>query len=315
MLGNQLFAAVTQGLTCRPHHIAALLPEGILESPTVETPTSYVSPMTDESQVVEIYTDGACSGNPGPGGWGAVLSYGRHERELSGGESLETTNNRMELTAPIQALRTLTRPCVVRIYTDSAYVRDGITKWLPRWKDNDWRTSTNEPVKNADLWEQLESAMEPHEVNWHWVKGHAGIAGNERADRLAADGLRRVLLESAVAPSRSSNRSPVSTGADADQTDTEATVCVHDMPLAWCALCKAPPASVLPYGYRTGEGNAYHNDRHCNWLHRGQRRAERQGKNTHEVVRIAWNAADPGELQPCEFCCTREWMKRHGHVL
>jgi ribonuclease HI len=139
---------------------------------------------------VDIYTDGACSGNPGPGGWGAVLRYGRHERELYGGEPGTTTNNRMELMAAIQALETLSRPSVVRIYTDSSYVRDGIMKWLPRWKNNGWQTSTRAPVKNADLWRRLDEAISRHEVQWHWVKGHAGDPGNERADRLAVRGAR-----------------------------------------------------------------------------------------------------------------------------
>jgi ribonuclease HI len=140
-------------------------------------------------QVVEIYTDGACSGNPGPGGWGAVLRYGKHERELYGGEPTATTNNRMELTAPIRALESLTRPSVVHMYTDSTYVRNGITQWMANWKRNGWQTTAKQPVKNADLWQQLESAAEPHEVEWHWVKGHAGHPDNERADQLAVRGV------------------------------------------------------------------------------------------------------------------------------
>jgi len=143
--------------------------------------------VADET-AVEIFTDGACSGNPGPGGWGAVLRYGRHERELYGGESEKTTNNRMELMAPIRALETLTRPSTVQVYTDSTYVRNGVMSWLPRWKDNGWRTSNREPVKNADLWRRLDEAMAPHQVEWHWVKGHAGHPENERADRLAVKG-------------------------------------------------------------------------------------------------------------------------------
>ena len=139
--------------------------------------------------VVEIFTDGACSGNPGPGGWGALLRYGAHEKELCGGEPSGTTNNRMELMAPISALESLTRPAVVHLYTDSTYVRDGITKWLPRWKDNGWLTAARQPVKNADLWRRLAEAAGRHEVQWHWVKGHAGHPENERADRLAAAGM------------------------------------------------------------------------------------------------------------------------------
>lgn len=139
--------------------------------------------------VVDIYTDGACIPNPGPGGWGAVLRYGEHEKEIRGGSAEPTTNNRMELTAPISALESLTRPTVVRVHTDSTYVRNGITLWVPRWKRNGWLTSDKQPVKNADLWHRLDAAASVHEVEWHWVKGHAGHPENERADRLAAAGL------------------------------------------------------------------------------------------------------------------------------
>lgn len=138
---------------------------------------------------VEIYTDGACSGNPGPGGWGAVLRYGGVEKELCGGEATPTTNNRMELTAPIRALESLTRPVVVHLYTDSSYVRNGITAWVPRWKRNGWQTADRQPVKNVDLWQALDALVARHQVEWHWVKGHNGHPENERADRLAARGL------------------------------------------------------------------------------------------------------------------------------
>ncbi|WP_193188566.1 ribonuclease HI [Nisaea sediminum] len=136
------------------------------------------------SKRVEIFTDGACSGNPGPGGWGAILRYGEAEKELSGGEK-ETTNNRMELMAAITALETLTRPMHVDLYTDSTYVRDGITKWIHGWKKRDWRTADKKPVKNVELWQRLEAACGRHEIDWHWVKGHAGHPENERADELA----------------------------------------------------------------------------------------------------------------------------------
>ncbi|MBO0873877.1 MAG: ribonuclease HI, partial [Pseudonocardia sp.] len=139
--------------------------------------------------------DGACSGNPGPGGWGAVLRYGRHEKELYGGESGMTTNNRMELTAPIRALEGLKRPSVVHIYTDSTYVRNGVMQWLSRWKGNGWKTRANEPVKNADLWQRLDAASSAHRVEWHWVKGHAGHPDNERADQLAVRGAQEAALE------------------------------------------------------------------------------------------------------------------------
>ncbi|MCB9928430.1 MAG: ribonuclease HI [Alphaproteobacteria bacterium] len=137
-----------------------------------------------EGKVVEIFTDGACSGNPGPGGWGALLRYGGHEKELAGSEA-ETTNNRMELMAVIAALEALKRPSPVRLVTDSAYVKNGITQWLPRWKANGWRTAGKKPVKNQDLWERLDRAAAAHRIAWEWVKGHAGHAENERADELA----------------------------------------------------------------------------------------------------------------------------------
>jgi ribonuclease HI len=139
-----------------------------------------------------IYTDGACSGNPGPGGWGAVLRYGDVVKELHGGERA-TTNNRMELMAAISALEALKRPVPVQLYTDSKYVLDGITKWLPGWQRKGWKTASKQPVKNVDLWQRLVAAMESHEISWHWVKGHAGIAGNERADELARLGIEEVV--------------------------------------------------------------------------------------------------------------------------
>jgi ribonuclease HI len=133
---------------------------------------------------VEIYTDGACKGNPGPGGWGAVLRFGAHVKELHGGEA-GTTNNRMELTAVIRALEALRRPCRVRLHTDSQYVQKGITVWIFDWKRRGWRTADKKPVKNADLWKRLDELVLPHEIEWIWVKGHAGDVGNERADALA----------------------------------------------------------------------------------------------------------------------------------
>ena len=136
---------------------------------------------------VEIYTDGACSGNPGAGGWGAILRYGQVEKELSGGE-VETTNNRMELTAVIEALKALKKPCNIVLYTDSRYVMDGVNEWMPNWKVNGWRTSNKKtPVKNIDLWQLLESFIEIHKIKWVWVKGHNGHPENERVDKLARD--------------------------------------------------------------------------------------------------------------------------------
>ncbi len=137
---------------------------------------------------VEIFTDGACSGNPGPGGWGAVLRFNGVEKQLSGGEA-ETTNNRMELTAAINALNALKEPCKVDLYTDSVYVRDGINGWIHGWKRNGWRTAGKKPVKNAELWQALDEARQRHDVTWHWIKGHAGHPENERADELARAGL------------------------------------------------------------------------------------------------------------------------------
>jgi ribonuclease HI len=137
-----------------------------------------------DAERIEIYTDGACRGNPGPGGWAATLQLGAHFRELSGAEPA-TTNNRMELTAVIEALAALKRESAVRLYTDSEYVRRGITEWLKAWKARDWRTADKKPVKNRDLWERLDTLAARHDIEWHWVKGHSGVPGNERVDRLA----------------------------------------------------------------------------------------------------------------------------------
>ena len=147
-----------------------------------------MSQTRDDSDHVEIFTDGACSGNPGPGGWGAILRWKGHEKEICGGES-ETTNNRMELTSVIEALKTLRRPMVVDVYTDSTYVQKGMTEWLQGWKRKQWKTADNKPVKNADLWQLLDVQASRHEVRWHWVKGHAGHPDNERADFLARSGI------------------------------------------------------------------------------------------------------------------------------
>lgn len=139
-------------------------------------------------QVVDIYTDGACRGNPGPGGWGVLLIFDSTEKELFGGE-LDTTNNRMEMMAAIQALEALTRPCQVKLTTDSVYVKKGITEWLTQWKARGWRTASKKPVKNTDLWQRLDKAASNHEVSWHWVKGHSGHTENERVDALANRGI------------------------------------------------------------------------------------------------------------------------------
>jgi ribonuclease HI len=147
---------------------------------------------------VSIWTDGACSGNPGPGGWGAILRYGGHEKALCGGEA-PTTNNRMELTAAIAALEALSRPCRVELHTDSQYLRGGVTAWMQNWKRNGWRTADRKPVKNEDLWRRLDEAVARHEVDWRWVKGHAGEEMNERADALARKGMAPFLAAKAEA--------------------------------------------------------------------------------------------------------------------
>ena len=148
---------------------------------------------------IDIFTDGACSGNPGPGGWGAVLRYGEKERELSGGEAM-TTNNRMELMAAIEALKALKEPCMVELYTDSVYLKDGIGKWIYGWKKNGWKTAAKKPVKNVELWQALEEQRNRHKVTLHWVKGHAGHEENERADELAREGMAPYKKRQATAP-------------------------------------------------------------------------------------------------------------------
>ena len=142
------------------------------------------------ADIVEIFTDGACSGNPGPGGWAALLRYRGHEKELAGGEP-DTTNNRMELMGVIAALEALKRPSPVRLVTDSAYVKNGVNQWMPRWKANGWRTADKKPVKNQDLWERLDGALGDHSIEWRWVKGHAGHEENERVDTLARSQVRK----------------------------------------------------------------------------------------------------------------------------
>jgi ribonuclease HI len=144
-----------------------------------------------DTQRVRAFTDGACSGNPGPGGWGAILQFGDHEKELQGGEP-HTTNNRMELMAAIAAIEALKRRCAIDLHTDSKYVHDGISKWIRGWKRNGWKTADKKPVKNMDLWQRLDAAVAQHDVHWHWVKGHAGHELNERADRLAVEAIAKM---------------------------------------------------------------------------------------------------------------------------
>ena len=148
-------------------------------------------------KIVEIFTDGACSGNPGPGGWGAVLRYGEVEKEMSGGEPA-TTNNRMEMMAAIMAIEAVKRPCEIHLHTDSEYLRNGIMTWIHSWKARGWKTADKKPVKNVDLWQRLERAIETHDVHWHWVKGHSGHIENERADELARLAIRQMKDASSI---------------------------------------------------------------------------------------------------------------------
>ena len=162
------------------------------KKPAAAPKPAAAAPTPARPGVVDVFTDGGCSGNPGPGGWGAILRFGATERELSGGEA-DTTNNRMELTAAIAALEALKRPCVVALHTDSQYLRDGVTKWMFGWKKNGWKTADKKPVKNQDLWERLDAALKRHEIEWRWVKGHAGHPENERADQLATAAMKPFL--------------------------------------------------------------------------------------------------------------------------
>jgi ribonuclease HI len=195
--------------------------------------------------VVEIFTDGACSPNPGPGGWGAILRYGSHRKEIYGSEPA-TTNNRMEIMAAIQGLESLTRPSAVHVHTDSEYLRKGITQWLPGWKRNGWKTADKKPVKNADLWTRLDSAARTHTVQWFWVKGHAGHPENERADELACRGSAEAAAHAAA------GRVPRSSGADASlvllpgpsPTALTAPRCTPGGQIG--AMCSPAPAS--PWG-------------------------------------------------------------------
>jgi ribonuclease HI len=157
-----------------------------------------------ETHVI-VHTDGACSGNPGPGGWAAILSFGKHVKELKGGEP-HTTNNRMELTAAIAAFEALTRPCLIDLYTDSQYLRDGITKWMKSWKRNGWRTADKKPVRNVDLWQKLDALCSGHQVRWHWLRGHVGHALNERADALAREAITAIRAGAAGALTQSPAR-------------------------------------------------------------------------------------------------------------
>jgi ribonuclease HI len=163
-------------------------PAHTIKSAMADPPLSDDKPLPEPANPVSMFTDGACKGNPGPGGWGVLLRWGDHERELFGGEAL-TTNNRMELRAVIEGLKALKRPVPVNVYTDSQYVRQGITEWIGQWKRRGWKTADRKPVKNAELWRELDALASRQPIRWHWVRGHAGHPGNERADRLANRGV------------------------------------------------------------------------------------------------------------------------------
>lgn len=289
--------------------------------------------MTSGERIVEIFTDGACSGNPGPGGWGIVLRYGEVEKEIYGSDP-STTNNRMELTAVIRALEALKRPSAVRIWSDSQYVVMGARDSLPTWRSNGWLTKSKKPVKNIDLWEKLDELARQHTIEWEWVRGHDGHIDNERADRLAVRGAQEAMGRPGPElgrpttalpyhpsdlfsvreqlPSRSidggNKNSCITVQSDSPSTGDQ---CRHELPVGQCDYCRALPPGVLPRGYRTRGGRAYHNDQHCQWLLEGQVQSARQGKNTHDIVQVSWHAVDPAELQPCEWCCTHQWVRKH----
>lgn len=263
------------------------------------TRSRYVCVMADQASegVVDIYTDGACSGNPGPGGWGAVLRYGVHMKELCGGEPDHTTNNRMELMAAIQALEHLTRPVTVRMHTDSTYLRDGITKWLPGWRRRGWQTSDNKPVKNVDLWQRLAAAVQHHQVTWVWVKGHAGDPDNEHADMLANRGL--VDARQRRSPPTVRHR----VGDQVQITAAPETRCVHDLFLDQCWTCR-PTRVQLPERVAVTSGGAvFHIADHCAALHDGWRSVKRRGGRPGDLAWIPIADALAEGRGGCEVCC------------
>jgi len=210
---------------------------------------------------VDIHTDGACSGNPGPGGWGAVLRYGTRVKEICGGDPSPTTNNRMELMAAIQALEHLTRPVPVRLHTDSSYLRDGITKWLHGWRRNGWQTAERQPVKNVDLWQRLEAAAKRHQIEWIWVKGHAGDPGNERADALANRGILDAIARGG--PPATGDPPVVQPAVDprhAAYTTSSAKQCWE------CRSARTKPPDRVAI---TSGGVVFHLDEQCEALHDG----------------------------------------------
>jgi ribonuclease HI len=279
--------------------------------------------------IVIVHTDGGCAPNPGAGGWGAVLRYGEHVREIYGGEP-DTTNNRMEIMAAIQALECLKRPCAVRLHTDSQYLRLGVTQWVAKWKRNGWMTSDEKPVKNADLWRRLEKACERHEIAWEWVKGHAGVPDNERADELAAKGraeaqtrfleqswgpraaehLGTLLLEEPDEQDRRADRSAsrkVETAVGEPEYDSSSeSRCLHDLIVGQCleTQCAPVPPGLAAHVYITAGGRSLHRTTDCWALLEGQRYARRRGQELHDPVRTPLRVAQTKGYSPCEHCFT-----------
>ena len=242
---------------------------------------------------MDIYTDGACSGNPGPGGWGAVLRYGKHVQEICGGQSQPTTNNRMELTAAIEALERMTRPASVRLHTDSTYVRDGITKWLHGWRRNGWQTAERKPVKNVDLWQRLAAAVERHHVEWIWVKGHAGHRDNERADALANRGMLEATGQMA-SPSVPRQVPPPA---------TRNARCRHDLLHDECWDCR-PRGPGLPASVAiTSGGVVFHLVDQCQALQDGWRHVSRRGGTPSDLTWVPLADALAAGRGGCEVCC------------
>ncbi|WP_308103982.1 ribonuclease HI [Actinocorallia sp. API 0066] len=269
-----------------------------------------------------IHTDGGCSPNPGAGGWGAVLRYGSHVREIYGGEA-DTTNNRMELMAAICALECLKRPSRVRIHTDSQYVRLGITQRLANWKHNGWRISTTNPVKNIDLWKRLEAATATHEVTWEWVKGHSGVPDNERADELAAQGREDAQAEALVntfgphaaryrddilgVQSESDPPRPAGTADAAGEPARPHTAderCVHDLIVGQCVetQCAPVPKGLVARVYITAGGRSMHRTADCPGLLDGHRHATWRGHDIHDPELTPLRIAQSKGYAPCERC-------------
>ncbi|MFC0436499.1 RNase H family protein [Kutzneria buriramensis] len=247
---------------------------------------------------MKVYTGGACDGDPGPGGWGVLLRSGRHQKTLHH-SAATTTLSRMELTAFVHALECLKKPSQVRLHSASAYLRDVLTK--------DPGRPDQESRRNADLMRRLGNCADLHVLSWQSTTDGVDAAYLEWINRVA---LKEMLAQAASkATTRAQAPKPASTPVP--DLDKE---CRHGMKVAYCANCKQPMAGVLPNGYRTKGGTTYHNDPDCYWLRWGQTQAHRQGKNLRDIVSIAWSNVVPGELEPCEFCCTVHWLLGSGRV-